>query len=154
MEHDARSVANELLRRAKDDGEPVTHLKIMKLVYFCHAWMLGLYHEPLQVQPIEAWRFGPVVRDVYRSLRRYGSEPINHPIGVEPEEYSSTQMDLIDQVWEVYGKYTARQLSAMTHAPGTPWHHIWHQWGESAVIPDPMIEEYYSDLYDQTTRRS
>ena len=154
MEHDARSVANEMLRRARDANSPVTHLKVMKLVYFSHAWMLGLYHEPLQVQPVEAWRYGPVVRDVYRSLRRYGGEPINRPISIADEEYSPTQKDIMDQVWKVYGKYTARQLSAITHAPGTPWHQVWHQWGKSAVIPDPMIEAYYSDLYEQSTRES
>ncbi len=39
MQHDARSVANELIKRAKDAGESVTPLKIVKLTYFCHEQM-------------------------------------------------------------------------------------------------------------------
>ena len=36
-------------------------MQVLKLVYYCHAWMLGLYGRPLIRQPIEAWRYGPVV---------------------------------------------------------------------------------------------
>ena len=74
MEHDARSVANELIRRAHDAGRDITPMQVVKLAYYCHAWMLGLYHRPLLEQPIEAWRYGLVVPEIYRSLRRYGGE--------------------------------------------------------------------------------
>ena len=73
MKHDARSVANEIIRHAHDDGKSVTHLQVQKLVYYCHAWMLGLYGEPLLKQPVEAWEYGPVIRAIYDSLRQYPS---------------------------------------------------------------------------------
>ena len=144
MEHDARDVANELLRRAWSSSQTVTHLKIMKLVYFCHAWRLGLYHTPFLMQPIEAWKYGPVVRDLYRSLRRFGGEPVNRLISIESGDYDANEEEFIDQIWTIYGRYTGPQLSALTHAPGTPWHVTWHQRGQSAVIPDPNIEEHYA----------
>ena len=89
MEHDARSVANELIRRAHDSGRDINPMQALKLTYYCHGWMLGLYHEPLLQQAVEAWRYGPVVPEVYHSLRRYGGEPISRPIdlmvwGVSP----------------------------------------------------------------------
>ena len=143
--HDARSVANELIKRAKDEQRSVTPLQIAKLTYFCHAWMLGLYHEPLLKQPVEAWRYGPVVPEVYRSLRRYGGEPITRLIEIESEDYDSRETDLIDQVWEKYGGFTGTQLSSMTHGGGTPWDEVWNRWGQSSVIPDPIIEKYYSN---------
>ena len=152
VEHDARSVANEILRRAWDDNQKVTHLKVMKLVYYCHGWMLGLNQKPMQWQPVEAWPLGPVVRDVYRSLQRYGGEPINRPINIEKKEYSPVQEDLIDQVWDVYGKFTAGQLSSMTHAPGTPWDIIWKRYGNSAIIPDPIIERYFAAKAEEVAK--
>jgi uncharacterized phage-associated protein len=51
-------------------------MQVLKLVYYCHAWMLGVYSRPLVRQPIEAWRYGPVVRELYRSIREYGGDPI------------------------------------------------------------------------------
>ena len=29
--------------------------------------------------------------------------------------------DLLDRVWDVYGDYTAGQLSGLTHAADSPW---------------------------------
>ena len=31
---------------------------------------------------------------------------------------------IIRKVWEIYGKYSAVQLSNMMHAPGTPWDQV------------------------------
>ena len=148
MEHDARSIANEIIRRAHEAGQPITHLQVMKLVYFCHAWMLGLYSEPLSRQPVVAWKYGPVVPVVYDSLKRFGGEPINRGIsGIEGEDYSDLETNLIDQVWNIYGngKFTGTQLSTITHEKGTPWDLIMRKNGLHSVIPDPMIEHYYAE---------
>ena len=156
MEHDARSVANQIIRRMKQLNRPVTPMQVLKLAYYCHSWTLGLYHRPLLKQPIEAWRYGPVVPEIYYSLRRYGAEPIGREIeldslGVEDFEYDDAERDLMDQVCNKYGHLTGIQLSAMTHAPGTPWDRVWKQFGQNAVIPDSMIEQFYSDLATNST---
>ena len=118
MQHDARSVANELIRRALDAAQEVTPLQVNKFVYFCHAWMLGIYHRPLLKQPVEAWRYGPVVPEVYRSLRRYGWYPIFSLIDIADEQYDADETNIIDQVWEKYSPFSGTQLSAMTHCEG------------------------------------
>lgn len=41
MEHDSRSVANELIHRAHDAGRDITPMQVVKLAYYCHAWMLA-----------------------------------------------------------------------------------------------------------------
>ena len=146
--HDARSVANQIIERAHQSQRAITHLEVQKLLYFCHAWMLGLYQEPLIEQPIEAWQYGPVVPDVYNSLRRHGGEPITRLIpGVAKDEYSEIEADIIDQVFQKYGGLTVGQLIAATHATGAPWAQTWDKYGPSghAVIPDPIIEDYYAD---------
>lgn len=146
MEHDARSVANEIIRRAHNASQSITHLQVMKMVYFSHAWMLGLRHEPLIRQPVVAWRYGPVVLDIYDSLKKFGGEPINRQIPGYEESYDSSETNLIDQVWEIYGngRFTGGQLSTMTHDKGTPWDQTMRKNGQNAVIPDPIIEDYYA----------
>ena len=159
MEHDARSVANELIRRAHDAGRAVTPLQVHKLAYYCHAWMLGLYHRPLLDQPIEAWEYGPVMPELYRSLRRYGGEPVRRPIdlesaGVTERPYDPYEANLIDQVMAEYGHVSGRELSAMTHAIGTPWHQVWSKRKQEAVIPDPIIEDYYAQQSERAKRNA
>lgn len=149
MEHDCRSVANKIIAPRLDAAIPTTHLQVQKLVYFCHAWMLGLYHEPMLLQPIQAWRYGPVLPELYESLRRYGREPIRRTINlgsirVEENEYDDRQESIIRQVLDVYGHLSGVQLSTITHAPGTPWDKVWSASKRSIIISDNIIEDYYA----------
>ena len=154
MLHDARSVGNELIRRAHEAERDITPMQVLKLVYYCHAWMLGIYGRPLIRQPIEAWRYGPVLPDVYRSLRQCGRDPIPLLIDNVPDEhYDHQERHIIDQVWEQYGPLTGLQLSSLTHAPGTPWHTTWRKWGQNSIIPNTLIERYYRREYERYYRR-
>ena len=149
MAHDARNVANELIRRARAVERPITPMQVQKLTYYCHAWMLGIYHRPLLTQSVEAWRLGPVIPDVYYSLRPFGGAPITSEIQVRDENYDREEENIIDQVSEKYGKFIGIQLSSMTHASGTPWYQTWHAKGQNAVIPDSLIEEHYAALVNE-----
>ncbi len=146
MPHDARSVANEIIRRAQDEGIPVTPMKVLKLTYFCQAWMLGLYGRPIFRQPIEAWMFGPVVADVYHSLQEYGGFPVDAPIhNAHEQAYDRYEEDLIEQVWRKYKYLSGIELSALTHREGTPWFRV-RQRRAGAVIPSSLIRKHYESL--------
>lgn len=93
--------------------------------------------------------------ETYRSLRRYGGEPVRRPIdlesaGVTERPYDPCAVNIINQVSEKYGHLSGSELSAVTHAIGTPWHQVWTKHGRNAVIPDPIIEDYYSQQVERT----
>ena len=50
--------------------------------------------------------------------------------------------ELLDRVWDVYGHYSAVQLSNATHSPGSPWDVTWQGAGGAshAVIDDDLIK--------------
>src|ERR1700736_6544090 len=77
--YDARAVANYFLQRANAEGIPITPMAIQKLVYFAHGWMLAVYGRPLINQRIEAWEYGPVIRDLYQQFKRFGDLKITEP---------------------------------------------------------------------------
>ena len=142
--HNACAVANQFIEKANNDGGAFTPLQIIKLVYIAHGWMLGLYNRRLFRQPVLAWLYGPVVRDVYRELRRYRSDGVTKKIDAEEENFDEYEVDLIDQVYEKYGHFSGMSLSRMTHAKETPWHQIWHGQGQNSVIPNDLIREHYA----------
>ena len=149
MMHDARSVANKLVDIALDEKREITPMQVLKMTYFCHAWMLGLYHASLLKQPVEAWRYGPVVPDVYVMFRQYGGNPIEKPadlasLGVEERSFDAYENDVIAQVSAKYGHLTGAQMSSLAHQTGSPWFEVWTNRGQNAFIPDPMIETYYT----------
>ena len=147
MAHDARAVANELLNRAKRDGDRLTVMQLIKMVYFCHAWMLALYDRPLIQQPIEAWRYGPVVRDVHRSFKKYRNNPIKSGARVPGEKFDDDETHIVDEVYKNYGYLSGIKLSQLTHSPGTPWERVWNANGRDAIIPNGMLKEYYAGKF-------
>ncbi|MCY4024748.1 MAG: DUF4065 domain-containing protein [Acidobacteria bacterium] len=116
-------------------------MQVLKLVYISHGWMLGLLDQPLIFETVEAWRYGPVVRSVYRKYRRYRGDPIAERGALHDGHLHEQQRDLIDQVFHGYGEYSGIELSRLTHQPNTPWAIAW-QSGMS-VIPNELIRDHY-----------
>ena len=84
MTTSALSVANELIRLSQESKKPLTPMQLIKMIYIAHGWMLGIYKRPLIHNRIEAWKYNPVIPDLYQSLKRYGSgyitqELLNRP---------------------------------------------------------------------------
>lgn len=144
MAHHALAVANALIERSSAKQRPLTPMQVIKLVYICHGWMLGLYHRPLISQPVEAWRYGPVINSVYQELKKYGNSHVTDKIDVATEEFDNLEDDLINQVLDKYSSLSGIALSKLTHAAGTPWHIIWTERGKNSIIPDDLIEEHYA----------
>ena len=125
--YSAKAVANYFL--AKDR---LTQMKLHKLLYYAHGWHLGFGEKPLLDETLEAWTYGPVVPSVYHEFKQFGAKKIkcqatefdpSYELWVVPRIDASDKFvhDLLDRVWEVYGDYTAAQLSGLTHAADSPW---------------------------------
>lgn len=150
-------IANEFLRRAEKEGIELTHMQLQKLVYLAHGWTLAVLDQPLVSDSAEAWDYGPVFRDLYRSLRRYGPKPVTHLIRqkdlipfpfedrneVVSAEFSDPEKAVIDEVFRVYGRLPAFKLSALTHESDTPWAEVYGRHGKNAPISNQAIKNYF-----------
>ena len=143
MKHDARAVANRLLDLAAADGNRLTVMQVVKLTYFCHAWMLGLYRRPLIEQPVEAWRYGPIINDVYQSFKKYRRDPIKSRTRTPAADFDDEEEYIIGQVYQKYGYLSGIRLSKLAHAPGTPWEQVWEMNRCDSIIPNWMMEQFY-----------
>ena len=146
--HDARAIANYLMIRAREHGAALTPMQLIKLVYLCHGWMLGLYGRPLIDEPVEAWQYGPVIRDLYEAVRDFRGAPVKDLLPVPPggTDYDAEERSVMDQVFDLYGRYSGIALSRLTHAPGTPWDETWQRFGRNAEISTDLIQEHFRQL--------
>jgi uncharacterized phage-associated protein len=160
----AQAVANYFLDLAKAEGMTLSHMQLQKLVYIAHGWHLAVTGEPLITDVVEAWQFGPVIRSIYQDLKHFGHEPISgrlkDPIfnpatgdfDVAVADFPPDTRDVVDKVWQAYKKFSALQLSAMTHQPDTPWHDVAGGMRASEVkskyltISDDAIRTHYLTL--------
>lgn len=154
------AIANEFLRRAKAEQRSLTHMHLQKLVYLAHGWTLAVSGRPLIEEPFEAWDYGPVVRKLYRALRYAGAGDVPRLIRFGDDTPSSSddadeavatltkdERAVIDRVWDTYKEFEAFQLSALTHADGSPWHRTYNGGqGQSEFINNDRIWDYFADL--------
>ncbi|MEI7202529.1 type II toxin-antitoxin system antitoxin SocA domain-containing protein [Pectobacterium parvum] len=140
MPYSAIAVANSLIKKAKEKGiKDLSPMKLQKLVYFAHAWMLAIDDRPLINEPVKAWKFGPVINSIYHEFKTYGSKNI---------EFYGTEFDIIedeeghpdvafvtpwvpvsdykadyvlDAILDTYGDKSAIFLSNLTHQEDSAW---------------------------------
>jgi uncharacterized phage-associated protein len=158
----AAAVANEFLAlQDQDPGHPpIDNLKLQKLLFYAHAWHLAIHDKPLFEEDIEAWPWGPVVRNVYLEFMKFRNRPVQgrateiQKAGPDIlqwrfEESHITDANLkafIKAVWDVHKKYTGIQLSNSTHAAGEPWAVIKEKYGNldtKPTIPNGLIAEIF-----------
>lgn len=174
----SKQIFNYLFEKAQEEGIPLSPMKAIKLVYFCHAWYLGFRAEPLLNEPVQAWKYGAVVPSLYHDLKIYGAGDIKYPIlknqqehyldiyldnekaidkaeKVSPKGLTEDEKTVIDSVWNGYKQLDAARLSGIMHQPGTPWTQIWNNGNcrMGAVIPNDLIEKYYKALIEAEARK-
>ncbi|HET7233941.1 MAG TPA: type II toxin-antitoxin system antitoxin SocA domain-containing protein [Longimicrobium sp.] len=142
----ARSVARYFLAKVDEDaGDSISNLKLQKLVYYAQAYHLAMYGEPLIPERVEAWEHGPVVPDLYRSYKQHGAEPIPAPDDFDAGEYDPRTRDLLDEIFEVFGQYSAAKLRNLTHAE-RPWITAYANGARDRVISHAAMREFYKDF--------
>lgn len=143
---DARIVANRFLELARERGQSLTPMQLLKLVYIAHGWTLGLTGHSLIDQRVEAWQYGPVIRELYNSTRQYGGGPITAPIFTFPGTLAPAQDDMVQQVYGLYGHLTGLALSNITHMSDTPWAKTYTPGSFGDVIDNDVIADHYRRL--------
>lgn len=147
----AIDIARKLLLTAKRDsviegqGELMSNMKLQKMLYYEQGFHLAVFGTPLFEEDIEAWMYGPVVPAVYEVYKDYGYNGID-PGKVEEVTLSDREQALFDEVYKVYGAYSAIGLMNMTHRE-SPWANTPAGVG-SVISRDKMVEFFRTRIND------
>jgi uncharacterized phage-associated protein len=141
----AQKVAKYFLSKVEEDvGDGISNLKLQKLVYYAQAYHLAMYDKPLFAEQVEAWEHGPVIPGLYREYREYGSGNIPPPDDFDPSDYDAQATELMDEVYEVFGQYSAWKLRNLTHQE-RPWSEAYVDGARGRVISPGSMREFYKD---------
>ena len=160
----AAAVANfflELEGQETDYIPPIDQMKIQKLTFYSHAWFLGYDKGPLFDEDIEAWPWGPVVRELYSQFVNCGRNPIgpkrattlvkagNGPLDYRvqvPVRPSESIQGYLRNVWNTHKNLSGIALSNATHEAGEPWTIVKEQRGsldDKPTIPNDLIRDVF-----------
>lgn len=141
MVMNALDIAKKLLYKAtnEDNGELISNLKLQKLLYYMQGYHLAVFDTPLFDDEIEAWMYGPVVRSVYEEYSKYGHQGIE--CNEIPVSLSDDEEELFNEVYDVYGQYSAIGLMKMTHDE-SPWKSV-KEPGVGVIMPKEQIKAFF-----------
>jgi uncharacterized phage-associated protein len=127
-----------LLIADDDDGDLISNLKLQKLLYYCQGFALVLIGRPIFDAKIKAWEHGPVVPEVWFEFKKHGQLSIPPPSQFDMDVLSVKDRNLINEVYNVYGQYSAWKLRNMTHSEPP-----WTQTAKDSVISHDKLISYF-----------
>lgn len=164
MAYPAKAVANFFISQALQEKNELSPLKLLKLIYVAQGWYLALSNEDLIDEPIQAWRFGPVIESIYHEFKHFGNKNITQlaeSYGLDSKDHFVTILYTIpkkdkmvniflQKVWNTYKEYTAVQLANWSHLEEGPWYKAWHDEGgenrKNHPISSHLIKKYFKGL--------
>lgn len=135
-------LAHNRITADEEGGEYISNLKLQKLLYYAQGCFLAVTDQPLFNDAIVAWQHGPVVESVYYQYKKNGAEGIPFDADFDFSDFTDDENDLLTQVYNIFGQYSAWKLRNMTHNE-TPW----QETAQNAVIPIEKIKEYFKKEY-------
>lgn len=165
--YSSKAVANLFLDIAKENNvNDISPMKLQKLIYYAHAWHLAFLGKPLISEEVQAWKFGPVIADVYFEFKEFGNSSITSratELIFEDKQLSletptvpaddKNANELIAEVFRIYGKLSPIQLSNLTHAENEPWHVVFSQYQaelpRNIEIPNSLIETCFKKRLEE-----
>lgn len=134
----------------EDAGDLITHLKLQKLVYYAQAWYLVIYDKGIFEEDFEAWVHGPALRSLYSMFANLGWQPIpKDSIDTNFDSFDEDFKEFLNEVWEVYGQFSAKKLEELTHSE-SPWLDARKGYGplerSSTPITKESMKNYYKDV--------
>lgn len=146
------------------NNNPVSNLKLQKLLYYIQARALVQMDEPCFDEEILCWAYGPVVKEAYDEYKVYGRKNIEvYQEKVQEIKYDDVQKlivcsekkfddsiindnmkKLINTVLDSYREFEARDLVVKTHLE-LPWKNT----SINNIIEKPKIKIYYKINQDK-----
>ncbi|MDD9801715.1 MAG: DUF4065 domain-containing protein [Deltaproteobacteria bacterium] len=161
--YDARAIANLFLTWAREDkkSKSYTPMKIIKLVYIAHGWCLAISQKPLIINPVEAWRYGPVIRSLYDEFKKFGNgtiqglaeySEVESKSGEVKEHIEEEFVKTLRSVYQLYGDFEAFQLANLTHMPNSPWAKAIED--SKAFISNDIMKAEYERLWKRNQEQA
>lgn len=144
----AKNIADDILKLAKRRARALTPMQLMKLTYIAYGWHLAMRNEKLFSDRIEAWKFGPVIPNLYQATKHFGRNQIPLDL-VADSPISRPELEVfLASIVDNYSQYDGIALSNLTHRAGTPWQKVYEPNVMGIQIPDEFIREHYQQGLD------
>ncbi|MCY4215457.1 MAG: DUF4065 domain-containing protein [Flavobacteriaceae bacterium] len=131
----AAHITNFILEQARHDEIFIDNIKLQKLLYVSFGWCYVLGRKKkLFNDPIQAWRFGPVIPNIYHQYKKFQKGDLRQAPAalyfdfkeMTTKRAPTYEMDeqtksVLLAIWDYYKMKDTDSLIDLTHQKGTPW---------------------------------
>ena len=142
--YDVQDVTEYVITYSEEKDYGISNLKLQKILYLVQAYFLMQTKKPCFSEEIEAWNFGPVIPDVYRRYKQFGSTDIQirHQSLEETQKgFGKEDRKRIEEVVDRFADFSAADLTILTQNQ-MPWIEAFGS--SKKIIRCEDILEYFS----------
>ena len=103
--------------------------KLQKMCYYAYCWYIVFFNDIIEEntdyniitlcsEQFQAWIHGPVLPSLYDKYKKYGWQDIPRILNIP--QLTDELEDLLQQVWDAYGEFSADDLESLSHQE-MPW---------------------------------
>lgn len=154
IEFDTNDVMGYVFKVCNDMGIQLNMTKAQKLLYCCYGTAIAAFDIKLTDEVPQAWQFGPVFPRAYNAIKKNkidANRKTAFSEWIEKDENAHI-LEMFKSTIRYFGKYTASQLSAWSHAPDSPWDIATCQGTELLnPIPSDLIKRFFTPMIKDET---
>lgn len=142
--YDVQDVSEYVIVYSESKDCGISNLKLQKILYLIQSYFLIQTKNPCFSEYIEAWDFGPVIPDVYRKYKQFGSTDIQvrcRNLKEIEKGFEKEDRKRIEEVVDRFADFSAADLTNLTQSQ-TPWIEAFDR--RKKVIRCEDILEYFS----------
>lgn len=137
----AVNLAKYIVTKCVNEDMPITNLQLQKILYYIQRDYLHKYNTVAFCDDVVAWKFGPVVLDVYYMFCFYGAMPIQNKYD---DIFTDDDIDwkLVNEIVERKRILEPWVMVRDTHKLGGAWDKTFNKGeGNGSTIPIDLIRE-------------
>lgn len=92
--YSALNISYWIIKKYYENNVDIRNLALNKILYYIQIYSLQKYNCCAFTKEIEAWRHGPVVREVYQVFRRY----ISSNIDIDDKVFLNINLDISEDI--------------------------------------------------------
>ena len=139
--------ANTIINYFIGKDDPISHLKVQKLLYFSVGHCLAKNNRYIVEENFQAWQFGPVLPGIYDSLKKYDDSAITELIEYNDGNcylYKKDEVfDGIKYILDKIGSCDVWGLVEISHDKDGPWFKTVKNKGYREDIDIEEIKQYF-----------
>lgn len=138
--YSAMEIAKYIITKCSKDNNPLSNLQLQKIMYYVQREFLQKKYVPLFNDDFYAWKFGPVLEEVYYNYCNRGASKIQESyknIGLTKEE-----KEMVDNVVNAKRQLNPWDMVEETHKQGGAWDIVYNYGnGLGKVIEKQLIKD-------------